>query len=274
VAEALRQAAEAAGVSIVVGARAVAVVTDGTETRGVRLADGRVVAAPLVVSGIDPKATFALCDPMALPSELRWRASHYRAKGTLAKVNLISLAAARASFVRPDDLSLAGRLAKKTRLLYLRDDRARDDAAALLAAAADVIALAATLALPRVVSLEEASRRCFALSYQAEPRPETAAQIAARYQAFAEDYRARYEPRLAAAARARGIDVAGDSLVDRRPTSIRRLEARVLAWLLLRSRARTLARWSRQLLVYRGWLPYLVGKLRRTRSLRAATPAP
>ena len=63
-------------------------VTDGGATRGVRLADGRVIDAAVVVSGIDPKATFALCDPMALPSELRWRASHYRAKGTLAKVNL------------------------------------------------------------------------------------------------------------------------------------------------------------------------------------------
>jgi hypothetical protein len=196
------------------------------------------------------------------------------AADTVAKVNLISFGAARASFVRPDDLSLAGRLAKKTRLLYLRDDRARDDTAALLAAATDVMALATTLALPRVVSLEEASRRCFALSYQAEPRPESAAQVAARYQAFAADYRERYGPRLAATARARGIDVAGDHLVDQRATSIRRLEARVLAWLLFRSRARTLARWARQLFVYRGWLPYLVEKLRRTRPVRAARRAP
>jgi hypothetical protein len=193
---------------------------------------------------------------------------------TLAKVNVLSFAAARASFLRPDDLSLAGRLAKKTRLLHARDDRARDDTATLLAAATDVMALATTLALPRVVSLEEASRRCFALSYRAEPRPETAAQIAARYQAFAADYRARYGPRLASAARARGIDVAGDGLVDRRPTSIRRLEARALTWLLFRSRARALLRWSRQLFVYRGWLPYLAGKLGRTRSFRAAPRAP
>ena len=88
VAEALRKAAGAAGVSVIVAAKVVEVATVGGETRGVRLADGRAIDAPLVVSGIDPKATFALCDPMALPSELRWRASHYRAKGTLAKVNL------------------------------------------------------------------------------------------------------------------------------------------------------------------------------------------
>jgi hypothetical protein len=193
----------------------------------------------------------------------------------LAKVNLIAFAAARASFRRPDDLSLAGRLAKKTRVLYLRDDRARDDTAGLLAAATDVMARATVLALPRIVSLDEATRRCFALSYRAEPRPETAPQIAARYQAFVGDYRARYGPRLVSAAQARGIDVAaGGGLVDRRPASIRRRDARVLTALLLRSRARALPRWARQLFVYRGWLPYLVEKLRRTRSVRAAVRAP
>jgi phytoene dehydrogenase-like protein len=87
-AEALRAAATAAGATIVASARVTEVVTDGATARGVRLADGRTLDATLVVSGIDPKSTFALCDPMALPSELRWRASHYRAKGTLAKVNL------------------------------------------------------------------------------------------------------------------------------------------------------------------------------------------
>jgi hypothetical protein len=186
---------------------------------------------------------------------------------------VICFAAARASFLRPDDLSLAGRLAKKTRLLHARDDRARDETAALLAGAADVMARATTLALPRVVSLDEASRRCFALSYRAEPRPETAAQIAARYRVFASDYRACYGPRLRSAARARGIDVAGDDLVDRRPDAVRRRDARALTGLLLRSRVRALARWARQLFVYRGSLPYLVEKLRRTRSVRAAIRA-
>ena len=47
--------------------------------------------------------------------------------------------------------------------------------------------------------------------------------------------------------------------------SIRRRDARALAHLLRRSRVRALLRWSRQLLVYRGWLPYLAAKLRRRR---------
>jgi len=87
-ADALQRAATAAGVSIVTGARATAIVSDAGGARAVRLADGRTLDAATVVSAIDPKATFALCDPMALPSELRWRASHYRTRGTLAKVNL------------------------------------------------------------------------------------------------------------------------------------------------------------------------------------------
>jgi hypothetical protein len=178
-------------------------------------------------------------------------------------VNVVSFASVRRALARPDDLSLAGRLAKKTRRLWTRDERARAETDALLAEAADVMARATTLALPRIVTFDQASRRCFALSYRAEPRPENAAQIALRYGAFAADYAATYGPRLASAARARGIEIAGDTLIDRRPATVRRRDASALTHLLLRSRARALLRWSRQLLVYRGWLPYLVGKLRR-----------
>jgi len=223
----------------------------------VALVDGVSAAAAALCPGpfarrlasVLPPVTFALRDADG--------------PGTIAKVNVVSFAGARAALARPDDLSLAGRLAKKTRLLYARDARARDDAAALIAEATDVMVCATTLSLPRVVSLDEASGRCFALSYRAEPRPETGAQIAARFQAFADEYRAGYGPRLASAARARGIDVAGGCLVDRRPAAVRRRDARALARLIMRSRVRTLARWARQLFVYRGWLPYLAGKLRR-----------
>ncbi|MFN7977883.1 MAG: NAD(P)/FAD-dependent oxidoreductase [Vicinamibacterales bacterium] len=85
---ALVRAAEAAGVAITTGARVVAVLSDGGRVRGVTLEDGRTVDASEVVSGIDPKTTYGLCDPMALPAEVRWRARCYRTAGTLAKVNL------------------------------------------------------------------------------------------------------------------------------------------------------------------------------------------
>ena len=196
-----------------------------------------------------PPVTFALRD--------------HASGAPLAKVNVVTFEVARGALERLDDLSLAGRLAKKTRLLWTRDEKARAATEALLAEAAEVMARATMLALPRVITLHEASRRCFALSYRAEPRPENAAQISARYRAFADDYLASYGPRLASAARALGIDLAGDTLVDRRPSIVRRRHARGLAGLLFRSRARALLRWSRQLLLYRGWLPYLIGKLRR-----------
>lgn len=196
-----------------------------------------------------PPVTFALREPAS--------------GDTLAKVNLVTFEIVRTALARIDDLSLAGRLAKKTRLLWTRDENARAETEALLDAAADVMARATMLSLPRVVTLDEASRRCFALSYRAEPRPENAAQIALRYGAFADHYLASYGPRLASAARALGIEVAGDILVDRRPASDRRRTGRALAQLLIRSRLRALVRWSRQLLLYRGWLPYLFCKLRR-----------
>ena len=85
---ALVRAAEAAGVSVTTGARVGAIVSDGGRVRGVTLADGRTVDASAVVSGIDPKTTYGMCNPMTLPAEVRWRARCYRTAGTLAKVNL------------------------------------------------------------------------------------------------------------------------------------------------------------------------------------------
>ena len=41
------------------------------------------------MSGVDPKRTFlTLCDADYLPPEFLWRLTHYRSRGTLAKVNL------------------------------------------------------------------------------------------------------------------------------------------------------------------------------------------
>src|SRR5205814_6941264 len=94
-------------------------------------------------------------------------------------------------------------------------------------------------------------------------RPERPAHLAARFEAFADHYRQRYQPRLMAAAQVRGIEVMDGALVDRRPAVIRRREARALAALLWRSRLRSLARLGREPFLYRGWFPYLVGKLRR-----------
>lgn len=87
-ASALRRAAEQAGVNIITGSRVTEILSDDSHVRGVRCDDGRAVDAGRVVAAIEPKATFRMCDPMALPAEFRWRTRHYRTAGTLAKVNL------------------------------------------------------------------------------------------------------------------------------------------------------------------------------------------
>jgi phytoene dehydrogenase-like protein len=56
---------------------------------GVTLANGDRIESRAVVSGVDPKRTFlTLCDADYLPPEFLWRLTHYRSRGTLAKVNL------------------------------------------------------------------------------------------------------------------------------------------------------------------------------------------
>lgn len=226
-----------------------------------------------VVDDLDPAlAAFGLSPfrrwlarPLA-PVTVALRASGPAGAGgpVVAKLTLVTPVAARAALGRLRDLSLAGRLAKKTRLLFHRDAGAGAELARLLDQAADAMVRATMLGLPRCISLAEATRRCFALSYRAEPRPESPEQIDARYRVFAADHRARYQPRFIATARASGVDVCHGALIDRRPAPIRRRHRRALGRLLVRARLRAVLRWSRQLLLYRGWFPYLIGKLRRS----------
>jgi hypothetical protein len=181
----------------------------------------------------------------------------------IAKINLATPAAVAETLARLPDLSLAGRLSKKTRLVFHHDAVPRAELGALLDGAAAAMAGTALLGLGRRTPLSQAARRCFALSYQAELRPERPAQIDARYQAFAAEYQARFGARLVRLAPDRGIDVADGQLVDDRPERVRRAERRALAALLWRGRLRSVIRWTREPLLYRGWFPYLVGKLRR-----------
>ena len=85
---ALCRAADQAGVVVKGTARAIRIERQSDGVLAVELDSGEVVTARTVVSGIDPRTTYGLCDPMALPAEVRWRARCYRAAGTLAKVNL------------------------------------------------------------------------------------------------------------------------------------------------------------------------------------------
>jgi phytoene dehydrogenase-like protein len=86
---ALAGAAERAGAGLRTNAGVQRVIVRDGQARGVLLEDGTVVEGQVVVSAVDPKRTFLqLCDPIDLAPEFLWRIRHYRAHGTVAKVNL------------------------------------------------------------------------------------------------------------------------------------------------------------------------------------------
>ena len=110
--EALAAAARAAGAEIRCGARVAAITSRDNRVTGVALVSGEEIAAPVVVSGLDPKRTLLeLADPVAIGPTLRWRAGNYRTPGVVAKVNLVL--DRRPTFpaaARADDQLLRGRI--------------------------------------------------------------------------------------------------------------------------------------------------------------------
>ena len=82
------EAARAAGATILTGARVDAVTLDGGAASGVRLADGREVAAEVVLGACDPYRLMELVPDGALPAELGARMAAVRRPGTTLKLNL------------------------------------------------------------------------------------------------------------------------------------------------------------------------------------------
>lgn len=87
-ATALAGALQAFGGTIRTGAEVVEIRVHDRRALGVTLAGGEQINADLVVSGMDPKRTLNLCDPMELGPEMIWRANNIRTPGATAKVNL------------------------------------------------------------------------------------------------------------------------------------------------------------------------------------------
>jgi phytoene dehydrogenase-like protein len=81
-------AARAAGARIVEDAPVAAVTLDAGAVSGVRLQDGREVAAPVVLGACDPFQLAALVGEENLPPGLRGRLDRIRRPGTTLKVNL------------------------------------------------------------------------------------------------------------------------------------------------------------------------------------------
>jgi phytoene dehydrogenase-like protein len=124
-ARALESAARRHGAEIRTGAAVARIIVKDEKARGVTLEGGDVVEARAVASGVDPKRTFlTLCDAIDLPPEFLWRMKHYRARGTLAKVNLAL--SALPAFTGASREVLAGRVRIGPDLDYL--ERAFDHA--------------------------------------------------------------------------------------------------------------------------------------------------
>lgn len=86
---ALDQAARSSGAEVRTEAEVAAILTENGRVRGVALTSGEETAAPVVVSGLDPKRTLLdLMDPVVLGPTLVWRAGNIRMPGVVAKVNM------------------------------------------------------------------------------------------------------------------------------------------------------------------------------------------
>ncbi|HEY2953929.1 MAG TPA: NAD(P)/FAD-dependent oxidoreductase [Candidatus Eisenbacteria bacterium] len=89
ISDAIAGAARAHGAAIRTGAAVERVSVRNGRATGVLLAGGEEIAAPLVVSGLDPRQTFTrLVEPAALPKELVDGVRRYKFRGSSGKVNL------------------------------------------------------------------------------------------------------------------------------------------------------------------------------------------
>jgi hypothetical protein len=209
-----------------------------------------------------PRAS-RLVAPLLPPITLAFRAAPD--KPVEAKLNLIQTSVAERELASPHDIYLAGRLSKRTLLLFARDAAASEMQQQLADRAADAVVDFVIAGLPQRCSLDAAVRRCTAFSYAAEIRPEAEHKLAEIHDAFGDWYTSRFAPRLLVRARERQFTVEADWLIDRRSAPRRLAERTKLAAFLATSRLRTIARWPKQALVYRGWASYVIGKLRRAR---------
>jgi phytoene dehydrogenase-like protein len=86
---AIAAAAREAGAEIRTGAGVARIKTNGQRATGVALQDGTELDASIVVSSVDPRATFLkLMDERELPAEFVEDLGHYKFRGSSGKVNL------------------------------------------------------------------------------------------------------------------------------------------------------------------------------------------
>ncbi len=91
IADALIAALKARGGTLRLSAGVAAILVDDLRARGVRLTSGEDVAAPIVVSGADPRHTLLdLVGAPELPPEFVWATQSIKMRGAVAKVHLLT----------------------------------------------------------------------------------------------------------------------------------------------------------------------------------------
>ena len=89
ISESIAGAARAFGATVRTDADVVRVLVKGGQVTGVALASGEEIAAPVVVSGLDPRRTFIdLVERKELPDDLLEGVERYKFRGSSGKVNL------------------------------------------------------------------------------------------------------------------------------------------------------------------------------------------
>jgi phytoene dehydrogenase-like protein len=121
----LADIAREAGATVRTDARVARVLTTGGQAVGVALENGEEFAGRSVLAAIDPKQTFLeLVDPADLAPTFRQRIGHYRARGSMSKVNLALSDLPAPAALHGDAVPLAGRFLVAPDVDYL--ERAHD----------------------------------------------------------------------------------------------------------------------------------------------------
>jgi phytoene dehydrogenase-like protein len=91
IAEALVAALKSRGGEVRTGADVRTILTDDLRVKGVKLASGEEIAAPIVLSGADPRHTLLdLVGAPELPPEFVWHTQSIKMRGAVAKVHLLT----------------------------------------------------------------------------------------------------------------------------------------------------------------------------------------
>ncbi len=183
-----------------------------------------------------------------------------------AKLNLIEISPLQRVLHALPDVYLAGRLSKPMQLYVARDATCRAEHSSLMNQAAQAISTIVLQGQRGHRTRLSVIAECALVSYRAELRPEGPRRLQTLWQRNQDALVARFEPLLLATAPTLGLryDPGEQIFFDERDRASRTRQQLAYALLLGRSRLRSLVRFPKQMLVYRGWAGYVADKLHRS----------